>query len=294
MDQHPPTANDEPIVELTQPFGAVITSRTPGSPLTSVPIDRLREAVSQYRVVVLRGFDPPRDADDLLAYGQLWGDILRWSFGAVFDVLAHAEPEDHAYDTGFMPMHWDGMYAEVIPQHQIFHCVTAPPTTQGGRTLFCDTVGLLAAADPATVRAWSQLTLRYQNPKLAHYGGMVVAPLIEPHPITGAATMRFLEPVPAGETILNPPTVHVADVSTEREAQLLTELSAAVRDPRYIYAHTWHENDIVITDNHALLHTREAYARGLPRHLRRVHVLGEPPVPSRVLRPATAGEAHQG
>jgi alpha-ketoglutarate-dependent taurine dioxygenase len=124
--------------------------------------------------------------------------------------------------------------------------------------------------------------LEYTNPKLSHYGGTVVSPLVEKHPVTGVPVLRFLEATPSGRTILNPPAVRVRGVAEEREAELLAELSAAVRSPRSVYAHTWEEGDVVITDNYALLHTRESYARGLPRHLRRVHVLGDPALRSRV------------
>jgi L-tyrosine isonitrile desaturase/decarboxylase len=270
------TAKD-PILSVLQPFGAIITAPSNRMVLSEISPNRLREEVAEHGLVTLRGFAPPVDADAFLEYGKIWGDLLEWPFGFVFDVLAHEDPDDHAYDTGFMPMHWDGMYADHIPQFQIFHCVTAPPSAQGGRTLFCNTSKLLADAEPEVLGRWKKLTLRYENPKLNHYGGLVVSPLIEQHPITGVPVMRFLEAVPADKKILNPPIVRIEGMEADEEALTLQRLSEIVRDERYTYAHQWHEGDIVITDNYTLLHTRESYARGLPRHLRRIHVLGSPP-----------------
>ncbi|MCB0417979.1 MAG: TauD/TfdA family dioxygenase, partial [Bdellovibrionales bacterium] len=46
--------------------------------------------------------------------------------------------------------------------------------------------------------------------------------------------------------------------------------------PANFYAHEWKTGDVVLSDNHTLLHGREAFVSGSPRHLRRVHVLGKP------------------
>jgi len=43
--------------------------------------------------------------------------------------------------------------------------------------------------------------------------------------------------------------------------------------PEYLYAHSWRTGDIVVADNHALLHGRNAYLQESPRHLRRVNIL---------------------
>ncbi|NUT48082.1 MAG: TauD/TfdA family dioxygenase [Saccharothrix sp.] len=266
--------------EPLHPFGVLVTAQAPDLPFTAPAVDHVRSLVRQEHLVVLRGFTPPADGAALEGYARTWGDILEWSFGTVFDVLAHEEPEDHAFDTGFMPMHWDGMYAKLIPEFQIFHCLTAPTATEGGRTLFADTTRIIADTDPETVRRWSSVVLHYRNPKLSHYGGLVISPLVEPHPVSGAPTLRFLEPVPDGVEILNPPSVTVADHDPEEARAVISEIRSALYDPRHLYGHSWQPDDILITDNYTLLHTREPYQRGLPRHLKRVHVLGDPPHPS--------------
>ncbi|WP_367127984.1 TauD/TfdA dioxygenase family protein [Saccharothrix sp. HUAS TT1] len=272
------TWNTEPL----SPFGVLVTAGAPDQPFTAPAIEEVRALVRAEHLVVLRGFTPPADGPALEAYGRSWGEVLEWSFGTVFDVLAHDEPEDHAFDTTFMPMHWDGMYARFVPEFQIFHCLTAPVGASGGRTLFTDTGRLVADTDPGTLRRWRSVVLEYRNPKVSHYGGLVVSPLVEPHPLTGEPTLRFLEPVPEGVEILNPPNVAVADLGPEEARAVVEEVRSALYDPRYMYGHSWQPGDVLITDNYSLLHTREPYERGLPRHLRRVHVLGDPPHRSRL------------
>ncbi|MER7000259.1 TauD/TfdA family dioxygenase [Streptomyces sp. NPDC000410] len=285
------TTDDSPrlwTLAASRPFGIRLTAAGAGTPLDAVPVPYLRDLVREHRIAVLRGFTPPAGASGLEGYARSWGSLLSWPFGNVFDVLAHEEPADHVFDTGFMPFHWDGMYREFIPEFQIFHCVEAPDGAEGGRTLFCDTTRVLAAAGPDTVDRWRSVTLGYRNRKMSHYGGVVVSPLIEPHPVLGHPVLRYLEPVPEGEHVINPPEVNVEGLDDPAaEAALLAALSAVVRDPAHLLAHRWQSDDIVVADNYTLLHTREPYRRGVPRHLRRVHVLGDPAQPGR-LRPAEA------
>jgi hypothetical protein len=46
-----------------------------------------------------------------------------------------------------------------------------------------------------------------------------------------------------------------------------------VYDPAVRLAHTWRPGDVVMTDNHALLHGRRAYTDPGRRHLQRVNIL---------------------
>ncbi|MFI0262736.1 TauD/TfdA dioxygenase family protein [Streptomyces sp. NPDC017056] len=264
------------------PFGVLLTATAPGTPVTAVPVPRLRHLARRHHLVALRGFTAPADAAALDAYARTWGEVMEWPFGTVFDVRAHQDPEDHVFDTGFMPLHWDGMYVDHVPEFQIFHCVAAPGPAEGGGTLFCDTTRVLADAAPETLERWRGLTLRYRNAKVSHYGGLVVSPLIEPHPDAGFPVMRFLEPVPDGEHIVNEPTVRIDGLEGEAAAAELAAIREAAYDPRHRHTHAWQRDDVVIADNYTLLHTREPYRRGLPRHLRRVHVLGDPPLPSHI------------
>jgi alpha-ketoglutarate-dependent taurine dioxygenase len=274
----------------TIPFGILITAAESEIPVSAVPVSWLRELARHHHLVILRGFTAVADAEALDAYARTWGRLLTWPFGTVFDVLAHEDPDDHAFDTGFMPLHWDGMYhTESVPEFQIFHCVAAPGQADGGGTLFCDTTRVLADTDPETLTRWQALRLRYRNAKVSHYGGLVVSPLIEPHPDAGYPVMRFLEPVPDGEHIINGPEVSIDGLDTEAAAVEFAAIRAAMYDPRHLYTHTWQQGDMVISDNYTLLHTRKPYRRGLTRHLRRVHVLGNPPLLSYAARQEEVG-----
>lgn len=277
MLQDPTGLEHLPGAERAEPFGMRITAPPDAADLTDLPVPGLRDLVRRHRLLVLRGFEAPTDAEALAAWCRNWGKVMSWPFGDVLELQEADTPTDHIFDSSCVPFHWDGMYKPLIPEFQVFHCVRAPRAGDGGRTTFCDTVKLLSEADPALLELWRKVTVTYRIRSVVHYGGQAVSDLIVPHPRTGEPTLRFNEPPPEDEQeFLNRPLHEFGGVGEDEVPQLLAGLHDALHDPRYFYAHTWRSGDVVIADNYALLHGRERFTSRAPRHLRRVHLLGDP------------------
>jgi alpha-ketoglutarate-dependent taurine dioxygenase len=81
--------------------------------------------------------------------------------------------------------------------------------------------------------------------------------------------MRFAEPVED----LNPVHLDIAGIRPEERQDFLKDMHARLNDAGNCFCHEWMMGDIVIADNHALLHGRSAFADGAQRHIRRVNVL---------------------
>ena len=62
--------------------------------------------------------------------------------------------EDHIFANNYVPLHWDGMYLETVPEFQVFHCVDAPGDSDGGRTTFSSTPAALQLADSSELELW--------------------------------------------------------------------------------------------------------------------------------------------
>lgn len=271
-------------VETVAPFGVMIRSCSPENQPTQVPVPVARQLVREHHLLTLRGFvgfPGPRDLD---RYAMTWGQTLSWPFGTVLELVQHNSPTDHIFDNGGVSLHWDGMFREYIPEFQIFYCVKALENDHGGRTTFCDTTRVLDSVAPKTRSLWDKLVLTYRITRQTHYGGAVVSPLVVPHPDQGFPTMRYLEPVPDNIHYVNRPRVEFREMEPRRVVDIVQELRAALYDPGHYYAHTWQTGDVVIADNYSLLHGREPYTSGCGRHLRRVHVLGDPPLSNPALR----------
>jgi alpha-ketoglutarate-dependent taurine dioxygenase len=250
-------------VKVLDPFGVEI-----GRPGAVPELDPglVRDAVARHRLAVIRDVPPPADRE-LIAWCARLGEIAEFEFGAVNELTAKPDARNYLFTHAEVPFHWDGAFIGRVPSYIVFYCAAAPPEGAGGETTFCDTVRLLAG-QPAGRRAeWSEVRITYATEKIVHYGGTFTSPLVREHPHSGEPVLRFAEPV----ADLNPVTL---DIAGARDPEgLITAMRELLRSPLYCYAHRWRNGDLVIADNHALLHGRRAFETGAPRHLRRVNVL---------------------
>ena len=261
-----------------KPFGLLIEPLDSNQDVCDLDVNQLRAHFWKEQLILLRGFRPFEEPENFPNYCERFGEISIWPFGKVLELLEQHRPEDHIFDSNYVPLHWDGMYRPQVPEFQIFHCVQAPLVGQGGRTTFSNTALALKNASAQTRSLWSKVTGSYQR-KMEFYHSKVVSPIITPHPKTGVPVIRYNEP-PSEELrpFLNPPVLEFYGLSVDELGEFHSSLRKALYSPSHFYAHEWQTGDLVIADNHTLLHGRETFVSKAPRHLRRVHVLGDAPL----------------
>lgn len=250
------------------PFGVEITAPTPSLALDSISISQLRGWVAEHRVVVLRGFDEPTD-EQMLNFCRQLGSILEWEFGAVNELQVRDDARNYLYTSREVPFHWDGAFVNRVPHYIFFHCRIAPPPGCGGETTFCDTVRLLERISPEERCRWDGVRITYSTDKVVHYGGTFVSPMLAAHPVSGETVLRFAEPV----ADLNPVQLLIDGIPLAEQPAFLVRMHDLLNDPELCYAHSWRDGDVVLADNHALLHGRHAFTQPAARHLRRVNIL---------------------
>jgi alpha-ketoglutarate-dependent taurine dioxygenase len=246
-------------------FGALVEG---SGALSAEMLHELREL---HALVLFRGFAPPT-RDELVALASLNGraPLLEWSFGPVMEMREDATSPNYLFSNEAVPFHWDGAFHRV-PSHLVFHCVQAPPPGAGGETLFANTERIVKDAFPTQRKMWESIDLTYRTDKLAHYGGVVCGALVQKHPRTGAAILRYAEPV---KTERNPVELIVDGLPPHKaEPEFLAAMQELIYDPRYCYSHAWREGDVLVADNHTLIHGRRAFTAQVPRWLRRVQIL---------------------
>ena len=260
------------------PFGVRVTPWVQGTSIGALPIHWLRDLLTEHKLVVLRGFLGFRSADEFRDYSSLWGPLLEWDFGTVLEIAEDPRARDTVFDSSCIPLHWDAMFNALCPKVLLFHSVKSPEPQYGGRTTFCDTETLLATAPTEIVERWRRCSVRYTVPKIAHYHGTVVSPLVVPHPDDPAReVLRFGEPEDEGVKLLNPVVREYDHPGYPSERDLIIELKAHLHAPRCLYAHEWQDGDLLMADNYRLLHGREAFKERTFRHLQRTQVLATPP-----------------
>jgi len=253
-----------------RPFGRVVQAE-PGADLRRIPPDLLRDWTVESKVVVLRGFDL-LESEDLVGYCENWGEILTWDFGAVLDLVIHDDPSNYLFSRGDVPCHWDGAFARATPSLFLFQCVSAPPAGTGGETVFSDTAEVVRRAGPELRRTWESVEVTYRTDKVAHYGGNVTQPLLSTHPVTGETTIRYAEPLDPAR-YLNPLFLTMSGIPAQEAGPFMADLRARLHDPEVCYHHEWQDGDIVVVDNHALVHGRNAFRGDPSRHLQRIQVI---------------------
>lgn len=258
----------------TQPlgrWGALLEMREKISPL-DLPsgFGFLKEQVLAHKVVVLRGCQSLTTEEFLrfcTGFDRDGSKLLQWEFGPVLELKVSAQPANYLFSSEKVLFHWDGFFLRE-PSFLVWQCVQAP--RRGGQTLFADTSVIWELADEAQRRIWERAVITYTTEKKAHYGGQVSIPMTRRHPTTHCPTLRYAEPLTTGD---NPLSVQVNGWSSEEQEHLIQDMRDRLYDDRVCYAHTWRDGDILIADNHVLLHGRTAFAAGDPRHLRRIQIL---------------------
>jgi L-tyrosine isonitrile desaturase/decarboxylase len=240
-----------------------------------IPIVKLRELLKEEQLLIFRGLPGFESSEEFSEFCRQLGDLSLWPFGTVLELKETEKPEDHIFDHRQVPLHWDGMFREVVPELQVFFCKDAPSETDGGRTTFSNTKLLLEKANQEEKLAWKSLTGFYRR-KMEFYDSSVSSALLSTHPLHGFPVIRFGEPQKS-EGIINPAEISFTGPYTFKVDGTVQSLRKALYSSEFFYAHTWQKGDVVIADNFSLLHGREAFLSKSPRHLQRVHVLSDPP-----------------
>ncbi len=162
-------------------FGLLLEPGRPGMHVGELPAQWLKGLARSHHLLLLRGFAAFADAESLTRYCHDVGEVMLWPFGAVLELVEQEGAEDHIFANNYVPLHWDGMYLETVPEFQVFHCVDAPGDSDGGRTTFSSTPAALQLADSSELELWRRASGRYQR-SAAHYSSRSAAPIVERHP----------------------------------------------------------------------------------------------------------------
>ena len=260
-----------------RPFGLLLEPKKILDNLNDFNVDHLRKLVRREHLIVLRGFHTFQDTELFLKYCDRWGEISIWPFGKVLELIEQDNPEDHIFDHSYVPLHWDGMYRPQVPEFQIFHCVDAPLSGQGGRTTFSNTILALKYASSKSKKLWNKVTGIYQR-KMEFYNSKTVSPIINKHPHKNFSVIRYNEPHSEDKRrFVNPPDLEFTGIPRKELENFHHSIKHALYASSNFYAHEWQAGDVVIADNFSLLHGREEFISKSPRHIQRVHILSNPP-----------------
>lgn len=229
--------------------------------------EQLNDLVLEHSLVLLRNHKIA-SREQLIEFAEKLGKLMAWDFGLVNELKVDVAAKNYLYSHEDVPFHWDGAFQQ-SPAILLFHCLKAPISGHGGETLFTNTTKLYEQASSEQQQFWHTLLINYQTEKVAHYGGSITQSMVASHPITRKPILRYAEPV---MTRLNPVSVTIESMNPAAMQEFIVAMSQLIRNKTVCYAHQWQDGDVILADNHALIHGRKAIHTSSPRHIRRVQV----------------------
>jgi alpha-ketoglutarate-dependent taurine dioxygenase len=257
-------------------IGATFAAEVTGMPIRGdVVPELLSQFVSllhRFRVLIVPGAEV--EPGDLVAFSRRFGPLEIHSrfentlptHREIFCVgNVERDGMKASFNRGVEQWHGDSSYREVPSDASLFHARIVP--AEGGDTWFADATAAWRTLEPAMkkrvegLRAWHSLeTLRQwglrHNPERDPNTDQQSAafppmsqPLVREHPATGAKSLYVCPAVIS----------HIDGMDERESADLIEALIMHITQARFVYTHRWHEDDLVMWDNRAVLHTASLF-----------------------------------
>lgn len=170
-----------------------------------------------------------------------------------------------SFNRGVEQWHADSSYRSVPSDASLFYGEIVPP--EGAETMFADATaayraldadmkrnidGLYAVHSLETLRLWGARHNPDRKPGDASRSAgfpPVRQPLVRIHPATGSKSLYVCPAVIS----------HVEGMTADESTALIDTLIAHTTQPRFVYSHHWHQGDLVMWDNRAVLHTASLF-----------------------------------
>lgn len=269
-------------------LGAEVRGLDVASDLTATLIEILKAAWSEHLVLVFRG--QRLSDEDLLAFSRHFGDLDPPGpnpYGAPFldaypdinvisNIVENGRPIG-GLGSGEAVWHADMTYVEKPPMGALLHALEIPPA--GGNTYFANMFAAYEALpEPLRSRIHERVAIHdasHNSAGLLRRGYDAVSdvrrtpgarhPLVRTEPGTGRRCL-FLG---------RRPRSYVLGLSVSESESLLDALWAHATQERFVFCHEWRAGDLLMWQNLAVMHRRDAFEADSRRLLHRTQIRGE-------------------
>ncbi len=221
----------------------------------------------------------------LVFRGQHFGDAALVAISRRFGDL-DLPPASERAARGEAEWHTDMSYLPEPPAASLLHALTVP--TAAGHTSFANMTAALAAlaALPAALRGaidgrhashdatYTSVGERRKGTTGAGATGAgatgapaTLHPIVRTHPVSRRPALYLGRRRNAA----------IAGLARADSERLLDALWAFCTEPRFVYRHEWRPGDLLVWDNRATIHRRDAFDPGLRRVMHRTQVKGDRP-----------------
>lgn len=251
------------ITPLDAPLGAMVQGWNPKAELSSDDLGRLRRAMREHLVLVLRDHAPPTDAE-LVRFGQHFGELYNGSelFGLnsvpeilrINNVVDENGKAEGLLASSDLDWHADYSFMPVVGRESFLEAVELP-RRDSPPTSFCSQYAALQRLPRAMVdmlrprtaihniKAYRTSELNYVDTPDAEH------PVILAHPDTGREILY----------VNRSNTRHIAGMPSDESDDLLNQLFVHQTQAEFVYYHQWQTGDFVVFDTLGTQHRRRAF-----------------------------------
>ena len=270
-------------------LGAEVRGASLGDGLDDAGFAAIRQAWLDHLLLLFR--DPDLAPADMAAFSQRFGEldmVASWrDFHAAGDdrVLVISNVKEGGAPAGVLgdgelDWHTDMSYLDVPPSASILHAREVPAT--GGDTHFMNMYAVLDALPADLSSSIEGRRLNHDSSYDSSGGLRPGAPAVVDVRVAPGAQHPMIRHHPeSGRRALylgRRRNAYILGMGLEESEALLDRLWAIACEPRFAFTHTWRQGDLLMWDNRATMHRRDAFDPAARRVMHRTQVKGERPL----------------
>ncbi len=281
-------ANTLKITPFDGPLGARVTGIDLGQPQDAATADALRKAWGEHLLLVYP--DQSINDDQLIAFTGLFGTLDPPGPNPYGGPILPAHPEINVISNvvedgrpignlgaGEAIWHGDMTYTEMPPKGSVLQALELPP--EGGNTYFANMYMAYEELDPGLKSEIAPLICihdaTYNSAGMMRSG---YAEVTDPREAPGARHPLAIRHPATGRPCLflgRRRNACIVGLPLADSEALLDRLWAHATQDKYAAAHVWSDGDVLMWDNFATLHRRDAFDESSRRILHRTQIKGE-------------------
>ncbi len=223
--------------------------------------DRFAEDLVEFGIA-LEDKVPTRQGE-VLVFARALGFVRETNYGALFDVVAEADPTNLAYTPVGLPLHTDNPYRRPCPTVQLLHCLES--AKRGGASQFSDG---FAAADRLRREFPEDFDLLTSTPVTFRYHGDG-SDLQATRPIVEIDSFDKVTAISLNHRSMEPPS---SAAGSERFYRAYSRFYQMLSQPDAIINLLLQPGQLVGFDNRRVLHARTGFDMARRRHLQGCYI----------------------
>jgi gamma-butyrobetaine dioxygenase len=217
-------------------------------------------AIARDGLAFLRGV--PARSGEVLEAARLLGYVIETNYGRTFDVREVPDPNNLAYTAIELGLHTDNPYRDPVPGWQLLHCLE--PGSDGGESLFVDgfaVANTLRSEDPEAFQVLTHTPVAFALRDTS-------VSLEARRPLIELEMSGRLKAVHYNNRSIEPIRLSPRELIEFYRAYLA--FAKLLKEDRFQWQVKLGKGELVVFDNHRILHGRHAFMG--PRHFQGCYV----------------------